>query len=252
MASIKLIINEKYRNLEDFVRDLPNQFSQSGEVIYSARNTIKNFEVKGVKVSVKAFKKPFFINQIIYSFFRKSKARRSFIYASLLKERAFGTPDPVAYMEVRRFGLLKQAFYISTFEEFDGMLRELAEGTLNDHRELIEQFANFTAQLHENEILHLDYSPGNILYKKADNKYTFYLVDLNRMRFHKSVGLKKGCFNLRRLWGNEEMLTLIAKEYAKTRRMDEAKCIERTLHYYKKFWDRYKKKHPGVPLPYKG
>lgn len=251
MERIKLTINEKYKHLEDFIRDLPTQFTQSGEVIYSARNTIKNFKVKGVNISVKAFKKPFIFNQIIYSLFRKSKAKRSFIYACLLKERSFETPDPIAYMEVRKFGLLKKAYYISAYEEFDGMLRELAEGTLNDHRELIEQFANFTAQLHENEILHLDYSPGNILYKKTDNKFTFYLVDLNRMRFHKSIGLKKGCFNLRRLWGNDEMLSLIAKEYAKTRRMDETKCIEKTLHYHKKFWHNYRKKHPDV-LPYNG
>lgn len=251
MESYNLILNEKYKHLEDFIKDLPSSFMESGEVVYSGRNLIKIFEVKGLTLNVKSFKKPFLINQIAYSTFRKSKAKRSFIYASLLKEKDFETPDPVAFIEFRKFGLLKKAYYVSLHEEFDGMLRELIKGSLSDHQELIQQFANYTAQLHESQILHLDYSPGNILYKKENNKYIFYLVDLNRMRFNKSVGLDKGCFNFRRLWGSNEMLTLLAKEYAKARRMDESKCIEKTLKYHKQFWKNYCKKRPDAS-PYRG
>lgn len=47
-------------------------------------------------------------------------------------------------------------------------------------------FAEFTARLHEAGILHLDYSPGNILYDKIGEEYHFSLVDINRMHFGES------------------------------------------------------------------
>ena len=55
-------------------------------------------------------------------------------------------------------------------------------------------FAEFTARLHEAGILHLDYSPGNILYDKIGEEYHFSLVDINRMHFGE-VDIKKGCAN---------------------------------------------------------
>lgn len=251
MAKIKLIINEKYKHLEGFIESLPSQFMQSGEIIYSGRNLIKTFDVNGLKLNIKAFKKPIFINQIVYSIFRKSKAERSYIYASLLKEKGFETPDPVAYMEVKMFGLLKYGLYISIHEDVDGMMRELVHGTIDEHRELIKQFAHYTAQLHNSQILHLDYSSGNILYKQHNGKYTFYLVDLNRMRFNKAITLDEACSNFRRLWGNDEMIDLFVKEYAKSRNLDETACLQKTFMYRKKFWDNYCKQHPGA-TPYKG
>lgn len=48
-------------------------------------------------------------------------------------------------------------------------------------------FAEFTARLHEAGILHLDYSPGNILYDKIGEEYHFSLVDINRMHLAKWI-----------------------------------------------------------------
>jgi len=251
MKGIKLVINEQYRNIEGFIKDLPTRFSQSGEVLFSGRNMIKSFDVDNVKLNVKSFKKPIFINQIIYSTFRKSKAERSYQYAFRIKEKGFKTPDPVAYMEIKEWGLLKHSFYISIQEEFDGLLRELRYGTLDEHKELIYQFALYTANLHNNQILHLDYSSGNILYKKADNKYTFYLVDLNRMKFDKPIDLATGCFNFRRLWGSDEMISYFVKEYAKARNFDEKACLSKVFEFRKEFWDSFIKHHPGA-TPYIG
>ena len=45
----------------------------------------------------------------------------------------------------------------------------------------------YTAVMHEREVLHLDYSPGNILWDKDDEGYHFTVVDINRMRFGKVV-----------------------------------------------------------------
>ena len=130
-------------------------------------------------------------------------------------------------------------------------MRELHQGTVSEHKELLRQFAHYTAELHEKKILHLDYSSGNILYKKVDNKYTFYLVDLNRMEFGKTIDMNKGCFNLRRLWGSDEMMSFIAKEYAKARNFDENECLKKLFDDRKTFWNNYKRKYPDA-TPYLG
>lgn len=249
MTNIKLVISNKYENLDGFIENLPLKFLQSGEVIYSARNIIKTFDVDGLKLNVKSFKKPLLINQIIYSNFRKSKAERSYLYAFMLKKKGFHTPDPIAYMELKKCGLLKYSLYISIHEEFDGIMRELRSGKIEGREDLLHQFATYTASLHDKKILHLDYSSGNILYKKEDGVYTFYLVDLNRMTIDKPISLDEGCFNLRRLWGSDEMIGYIVKEYAKARNFDEATCLRKTFEYRKKFWDSYIKQHPADP-PY--
>ncbi|MDR1883570.1 MAG: hypothetical protein LBR26_12435 [Prevotella sp.] len=246
MTKIKMVINADYRHLEDFMEGLPLAFLQSGEVIYSGRNIIKTFDVDGLKLNVKSFKKPLLINQIAYSTIRQSKAKRSYLYAFMLKKRGFRTPAPVSYMELKQHNLLKYSLYISEHEEFDGMMRELQHGAIAGRENLLKQFALYTALLHEKQVLHLDYSSGNILYKKNGDSYTFYLVDLNRMKFDKPINLDTACFNFRRLWGSDEMIGFIVKEYAKARNFDEATCLKKTFEYRKKFWNAYAKEYPGA------
>ena len=246
---IKIVVNPKYHKLEKFVEDIPREFIKTGEIVYSARNIIKIYDVEGYKVNIKSFKKPLLINQLVYAVLRASKAKRSYMYALKLIERGFSTPDPIAYIERRRGLLLKYSFYISIHEDFDGMMRELRQGTLDEKAELIKQFAWYTAKLHDNKILHIDYSPGNILYKLVDGTYSFYLVDLNRMIFDKDISLNTACFNFRRLWGSDEMIELFVSEYAKARNFDVDTCLRKTFEYRTQFWTKFTKQYPGV-TPY--
>ena len=71
---IKVVVNPKYQEVEDFIERLPLAFLQSGEVIYSGRNLLKTFDVKDFKLNAKSFKKPIWINQFMYATFRPSKA----------------------------------------------------------------------------------------------------------------------------------------------------------------------------------
>ena len=248
---MRIVINEKYKDLlSDFVHNLMDSFNDAGETVYAARNTIKIFDIEGLKINVKLFKTPHLLNQFVYSTFRDSKACRSYNHALKLIERGFNTPDPIAYIEEKKGLLLKRSAYISIHEEFDGIMQELQKGHLIGREALIGQFAAFTAGLHINRILHLDYSSGNILYKKtAEKEYQFYLVDLNRMHFDKPIDLETGCFNLRRLWCSDEMMVHIANVYATVRNFDSGKCVEKALLYRRKFWNFFCKKYPGA-TPY--
>lgn len=251
MARIKIVLNDRYQHLEGFIEDLPLKFMQSGEVIYSGRNLLKIFEVAGITINVKSFKKPLWINRFVYANLRKSKAKRSYLYASMIKERGFNTPDPIAYVELKVCNLLTYSLYICIHEEFDGIMRELQTGVMEGREDLLRQFAEYTAALHEQKILHLDYSSGNILYKKDGEEYVFYLVDLNRMKFDKTINIDTACFNFRRLWGSDEMIAFFVKEYAKARNFDETACLNKTFEYRKRFWNNHAKQYPDVS-PYWG
>ena len=246
---IRMQINPQYKDIERLIGAIPETFETSGIVDYKSRNIIKILDVNGILLNIKSFKKPHSINRFIYSTFRKSKARRSFEYANKLIQNNINTPTPIAYIEEKNGLLLNRSFYISLHEKTDGSMREFRTGKLSGRETLLACFAQFTARLHNKEILHLDYSPGNILYKKNGDGYAFFLVDLNRMTFDKKVTLRQGCHNLRKLFGNKEMISYIAREYAMERQMDTEECIGATLKYHDAFWTRFQKKHSRTFIP---
>lgn len=241
---IKIEVNPQYAYLRYFIETIPCIFEQQGVIDYSGRNTIKVIEHNGLLLNIKSFKVPHLVNRLVYTTFRKSKAMRAYEYGCRLIEKNINTPYPVAYIEIRKGCLLGQSFYISIHEKPDGMMREFYTGSLAGREDLLSGFAAFTADLHSKNILHQDYSPGNILYKKDTVGYSFMLVDINRMRFDQTVTLEEGCANLSRLWGNDEMISFIAKEYAKARKFDENKCISVVLENFHGFWTKNSKKHP--------
>ena len=97
--------------------------------------------------------------------------------------------------------------------------------------------------MHDREVLHLDYSPGNILWDKDDEGYHFTVVDINRMRFGK-VGMKDGCAALCRLWGPKRFIELIARSYADARGYNQDKAVRLTMQARTAFWTRYRRRHP--------
>ena len=248
---MKIVVNPKYQHLESFIRTIPQTFGQEGEVIYDARNVLKVFDVAGVSLCVKSFHVPFFFNQIVYGFIRPSKAKRSYEYALKLKAKGINTPEPIAYIENTKGGLLHDSYYISINQPHTGMMREFRTGQLENRVDLLRSFARFAAFTHEQEVMHKDFSPGNILYtKETDGSYIFWLVDINRVSF-KRVTVNEGCKNLQRLWGNREMILFIAQEYAKARGFDPETCTRLTWKYHTLFWKRFSRRHNGS-LPYIG
>jgi len=210
------VVHSKFEHLKTELEKLINNFDEVGEfVTQGERNVIKKVIIDGKTLNIKSFKKPSFFQGLVYQFLRKSKAKRSFEFASKLIEYSINTPYPIAYSEIFSTGL-KKSYYVSEHIDYDFDFRELIHNPKYPNRvEILKQFTAFSFKLHENNVNFLDHSPGNTLIKdRGDGRYDFYLIDLNRMRFE-PLSLDERMRNLRRLWLSKTMINIIAAEYAK-------------------------------------
>ncbi|MBT0608497.1 lipopolysaccharide kinase InaA family protein [Aequorivita echinoideorum] len=208
-------VHPQFSQLAKMLMQNLRHFTENGEYVTKGdRNVIKKFEIDGKIFNVKKFKTPNAIQSLVYQYLRKSKAKRSFEYASKLRDFEIKTPFPVAYYEAFSSGL-KESFYISQHVDYDFDFRELIHNPKFPNRnEILRQFTKFTFQLHENGINFLDHSPGNtLIVKRGEDQYDFYLIDLNRMRFE-TMDFEKRMRNFRRLWLSKTMIKTMAKEYA--------------------------------------
>jgi len=227
----KVVIHPDYVFCSDFIDRLPDIFHAEGTTIFKARNEVKLFHIDNRAFVVKSFKIPHFINKIVYTHFRLSKAKRSYTNALLLLERAIETPHPVACMEVRRKGLLYESYYVSEKSPFNREFREICHSPATEEMEsVLIDFAAFTASIHDKNVLHKDFTPGNILFGRKDNHYTFQLVDVNRMTFC-PVSMKMGCKNFRDLYVTDAQFAVIARHYARARGFNPDCCEKFVLQY---------------------
>lgn len=236
---MKIEINPKYNSLTPFIRTIPEQFERLGSVIYEGRNILRKCTVNDFQLVIKSFKPPHIVNRFVYGNLRKSKAFRSFHYALLLKEKGINTPEPVAYIEQYKMGLV-HSYYISLESPFTRDLREFwFIPEIGDRYLILREFGLFTARMHEMNVLHCDYSAGNVLFGSIDGNISFDLIDINRMSFN-PVSEEVGYKNFAPLWLSEEAYVEIAKAYAQGRGFDEVLAIKKILFYKNQFMDKYK------------
>ncbi|PVW14589.1 lipopolysaccharide kinase InaA family protein [Marixanthomonas spongiae] len=213
---MKKQFSEKYKPQEKEILKILGSFENKGQPLGKGdRNVIKVFPLGNETINIKSFKVPNLINKVVYNFFRKSKAERSFLNASYLLKHNIGTPYPVAFLEQDNPVFFGKSYYISEHQAVDLTYRELVENPDYPEREtILRQFTAFTHNLHENRILFKDHSPGNTLIKKTENGFKFYLVDLNRMDF-KDLTFHERIKNFSRLSPHKEMVAIMSDEYAK-------------------------------------
>ena len=221
-------------------------FNRTGEnFIIGKRNSIKIFDFQDKKVNIKSFKVPHLINKIAYKYFRKSKAKRSFEYATILLEKGIGTPKPIAYFENYDTIGLKDSYYVSEHLQCDLTFRELVE--IPDYPEndtILREFTKFSFDLHQKGIEFMDHSPGNTLIKKRNEGiYDFFLVDLNRMDFHETMDFDSRMENLSHLTPKKEMIKVMSNEYAKLyTNQTESEIFEKMWFFTNDFQERFAKK----------
>ena len=216
-------VNTASEHLRDFTERLPELFDREGEVLHAGRNTIKAFEAEGERLVVKRFKRPNLLRAVIYTFFRRSKARRSYEHAVRLRALGVDSPEPVAWSEYRRNGLITETYFVSRRSDYAPLTAATERFPTSDSLPVLEAFARFTVRLHEKGICHEDFNQTNILweYDGTAGNYRFQLIDINRMRFHARPLRPDECMiNLRRLSCPAVAFLYILDRYAETRQWD--------------------------------
>ncbi len=228
MSNFKLVINDEFKNLENFLLNIRIFFQENKNTIHKARNEIKVINYENKDLVVKSFKIPNLINRIVYTFYRSSKAKKSYEYALKIKDF---TPKPIGYIEFFKSGLISDSYFISENFDYDFTIREpLLDANFLNKNEVLKAFAKFSFDLHEAGIFHFDYSPGNILIKKENENYIFKIVDINRMKFFE-LKLEDRLKNFCKLWAKDEDLTVVIKEYAKLMNKDEKLLVQEALKF---------------------
>lgn len=240
----KILINPKYASLRSFIEQIPDRMLREGETLKDHRNVIKVLTAPdGQRLNVKRYHIPQGLNSLIYSWgLRKPKGQRAYEYPPILLQKGIETPENIAYIEDRRFGLLGYSYFVCTQCDYGHELYEVGKAPDGTYNELAVALASFTAHTHESDVLHRDYSPGNILWKKDDDGYHFSIIDINRMYFGK-VDIEMGCANFARLWGPKSFIQLLCREYARLRGFDEDVAVQITMKHRRRFWEHYRKKH---------
>ncbi len=220
---MRIEVNESQKHLRPFIEQLPALFDAGGTVLYAKRNTIKCFDLNGERIVVKRFGKPGLFNRIVYTYIRRSKARRSYEHAMRLRLRGIDSPEPVAWSEYHGGGLLGDSYYICRYSDYrplDDAFRNPGNPAM---REVLDAFARFAVGLHEKGILHRDFNQGNILWQfdPAGNDCRFQLIDVNRMDFaNRPQPPRASMASLRRLNCNTETFLYILDRYAEARGWD--------------------------------
>lgn len=214
MKLIRIVLNPAFKDLSAFVSELTRSGVPSkARKIYDIRNKVYIHTVNGYTINIKAFKQPGFLQSIVYSTVRRSKARRSYENARRLLKLGFNTPTPVGYVEVRKGCRLRQSYYLSV--QVDAADVRSARGTAEGPQ--IEQaVASLMAQMHDAGVFHKDFTDRNVLYQKDEKgQPCLLLIDLNRMQFDVK-NHNKLMRNFARIYGDSaDQTASLARRYAK-------------------------------------
>ncbi len=241
---IKIDIAKPYEGLSGFIQDIEKQFEQGTDCIRDARNQIKRFKVEGHDLCIKSFGKPTVFNRWMYSYFRKSKARRSYECAHYLTRKKVGTPEPVAYVEVyNRWHFLIRSYYICRYEAFDYDMASVLTSNVSEKRLILRDFVSFMVNdLHAAGIHHNDFNGTNVLVKQMDAcHFHFLLIDLNRLKIRDPLSYHQGLFNMQQISSNPEYLTELARFYAGLKDADADDTVYKLLLF--KSLDRLRRRY---------
>lgn len=236
---MKLTLHPDYKYLEAFVRSIPSHGYAEEEVCWNRRNIVERVKAHdGFEVIVKRFKPVGFIKGLIYTFFRKSKARLAYENALYLLSQGVDTAFPIAYIEERRMGIFHAGYFISSYLPYDTvkdmfMPEKVSEA---ERAEIQRELVAFLVDLHSRGIVPRDFNMDNIFYHRdADSgRLTFSLIDINRLGIGCHPTLSDAMKSLAQLGVNVWVLRDFVGCYHALTGADPDECAYRILSFQHK------------------
>ena len=221
---MKVVIDQQFQKYENFIRQLPRLIEDGvGTTVYDGRNKVVRLEYEGETMMVKCFKRVNIIQQIVYTFFRKSKAERAFLFAGEFASRGINTPQRIAFLEENEG------------TECHLLLREVKEFS----PQLADAVMKQTLLMHSKGILHGDLNLSNFLCTEKSGNYYFNMIDINRSRFCDGYPSNKECLkNLVRTTHRRDLYEYLVASYARQRGWDEKETVQQAVALLDRFEHR--------------
>ena len=215
---MKKLVNPQYEYLSPLLDSLvqPDYFESHGEVLYDVgRNLVKRFRLGETDIVVKRFGGITSFNRLMYATVRESKAMRAYAYASKLRSMGISTPDEIAVLEICSEGVLQESYFVSAYSDGRSLLH-LRDFTWEqrEHFPLLDALAAWLCEVHDKGIFHGDLNMGNILYQEdSEGKFSFQLIDNNRMKFGSRLSLDMRLKDLCRVSTNLDLFYYVLNKY---------------------------------------
>ncbi len=236
---MRLSVHPDFKHLTDFITTLPETFHDNGEVLHEGRNCVKLYRINNTDIVVKRYKYPNIFQQITYSFFKKSKAERAYIFANLFRKKGINTPHEIAFIEEYTNGLIGFTYFISESCTLDSLKTTLDRDDFC--KESGVALAEYIIKLHEKGILHGDMNLSNILFRNNIEGYMeFILIDTNRTKFKKNPSRKECLENMVRLTHHKPALEFIVANYSQKRGWNQEESVSYVLNKLAAFEKRKK------------
>lgn len=230
--------------MTDFIMRLPQLFTDNeGEVLYAGRNEVRQFCEGGINVVAKRYKRVNTIQRVVYSFFRRTKAERAFLFAKTLRDRGISTPHEVAYLEQSEGGLFTIGYFVSLSCPDPPAFNRLVPPAQFDRR-IAAELSAFIMYMHSHGVLHGDMNFGNFLYHfDNEGKCRFTVIDTNRSHFRQGWPSRKECIeNFRTTTHRRDVYAYIVTEYARLRGWNTADTLKEATESLENFEQRHRRK----------
>lgn len=237
---MRLVVAPAFKQYADFFYRLPQLFAEgAGEVVYQKRNEVRRFTFDGKVMMVKRYKRVNFIQQLVYTFFRKTKACRAYLFAQEFRKRGIETPQEIAFLEdTDTLGLFTSGYFVSSEvagTESHLLLREVEHFSTA----LADAVAAQVVMMHSRGILHGDLNLSNFLCREEEGAYRFSMIDINRSHFTDGWPTDDQCLqNLVRITHRRDLYEYLVASYARQRGWDHDATLAKALRLLNNFEKR--------------
>lgn len=234
---IELQLHPAYLHLQEFMLSLPKRFlNNEGTLIHDGRNQLRCLQHDGRDYVVKEHPQPNIVNRLVYGTLRPAKTTRAYHNALKLQKIGVGTPQPIGYLNIHNGLTFGKSYFVTLQSSCPHRYYDLFTSHIDYEDDVFIAVGKLTGKMHENHLLHKDYSLGNILFKRNEDRSIYLeLIDLNRMYFG-IIDMHRGCKNFERLPGDEHSFRIMAKAYAEVRHFNPDKCYNLMMHYHELKW----------------
>lgn len=218
------VVSENYR-VPGFLAELENISEiinrPDAQVLSSGRNLNVKVTVNGRELAVKVFGRQFVLKDAVDSL-RGSKARRTWLTASLLARAGVGTPFPVAFLEDWRGIRLAESYYIAEYQTDlvsfgDELVRLYNEDPeCEKFMTLMQCVADEVRKMHKAGVQHNDLGNQNILLHRRDRQGSWNnvrIIDLNRASMDLEMCIRGKARDISRLNLPSELLRVFKDMY---------------------------------------